>query len=231
MQIELSISGLSVMIAIPVNRDFPWQTNMALVQTVCALKDRNIPFDYQLVAGGSLIDKARSELAHKFLKSEMNRLFWIDSDIAWKPEAFLRVLALTSKMPIVGAAYCAKRGPNTEFMLSIDGNRLEANEWGCLQIGGMGLGFTCVAREVIEQLAEGAKRVRNDMGERVAMIFRTGVEGDAYVGEDMNFFRDAAKLGYDCNVDPQIELGHVGGNEYRGRLRDALTLTKAEYLG
>ena len=220
--VTLSLAGLSVMIAIPINRDLPWQTNMSIVQTVCEIKDRKIPFDYQLLVGGSIVQAVRSHLAHKFLKSKMNRLFFIDSDMSWAPEDFIRVLALSSVMPVVGAAYPAKKGPSTEFMINVIDPKAKANEWGCLPIGGMGLGFTCVAREVMEKIAAESPIVTNDDGEKMPMTFRCGVEGGRFIGEDMNFFGDCRRHGYTVNVDPKIEIGHVGGKEYRGKLIDAM---------
>ncbi len=55
------------------------------------------------------------------------------------------------------------------------------------------------------------------------MIFRTGIDADGeYRSEDMHFFKACRKLGYEVCIDPNIELGHVGGKEYRGKLMDAL---------
>jgi hypothetical protein len=222
MALELSFSGLSVMLAIPVNRDFPWQTENSVVKTVCELKDRGVPFTHQLLTGGSIIQAVRSNLAHTFLKSDCNRIFWLDSDMEWEPDAFMRILALSSKMPVVGASYALKKEPHLEFALNMQGDVVEANEWGCIQVAGMGLGFTCVAREVIEQLAAKAPLIRNDQGEMVPMIFHCGVEGEKFVGEDMNFFKDCQRLGYDVNIDPYITLGHVGGKSYKGKLMEAM---------
>lgn len=227
MPLELSLSGLSVMLAVPVNRDFPWQTHESIVKTICALKDRGVPFVHQLLTGGSIVQAVRSHLAHRFLKSEMNRLFWIDSDMAFGPEEFLRILALSSKMPVVGASYPVKRDPNIEFLVHLLGDTVEANEWGCIPVGGMGLGFTCVAREVAEQIAARSPIVTNDDGEKMPMTFRCGVENGRFVGEDMNFFADCRSLGYTVNADPNVTLGHVGGKVWRAKLMDAMDNQRA----
>ncbi len=220
---ELDIKGLEVFIACPCNRDFPWQTTKSLIETVQELMRRGIVHTIQFLAQGSQIDHDRSELAYQFLKTERNRLFWIDSDMAWEPESFIRLLALSTVHPIVGATYPAKRGPATEFHIEVENTTLEADETGCLEVWGLGLGFTCVHREVIERLAARANHFARD-GEFVPMIFRTGIDDEGkYRSEDMHFFRACRALGYKVKVDPTIELGHVGGKEYRGRLLDALT--------
>lgn len=223
---KLSVEGMGVFLAIPVNRDFPWQFENSMIATIGMLKDRGIPYVHQLLVGSSIIETARSNLAHLFLKTKMNRLFWIDSDMGWKADDFLRILALTSKMSVVGAAYPAKRGPNIEFLMNIEAETLDANEWGCMPIPGMGLGFTCVERTVIEQLTEPAPKIRDDKGEMIPQIFHAGVAGDKFVGEDMNFFADAARLGHPLWVDPMIELDHIGSKEYRGKLMDTLQQKK-----
>lgn len=220
-QADISIAGLKPFLGIPVNRDFPWQTNMAIVQTVMALKDRRSAFVYKQIVNGSIIQSVRSILAHEFLKTDCTHFFMIDSDMAWTEGEFLRVLALATKMPIVGASYPYKRFP-IAFPLRVDQTEFEANEWGCFAMGGIGLGFTCVQRCVIESLAASAPRVRNEEGEAVAMIFKVTVANGELVGEDMNFFADARANGYSLWVDPSVELGHVGSHEFRGKLIDAL---------
>ncbi len=224
----LDVAGLSVLIAIPVNRDFPWQTTQSLMQTVIALTKRGVTFDVQFLTNGSQIDHVRSSLSHQFMKSKHNRLFWIDSDMSWAPEAFLRILALSTKMPIVGASYPAKSGPGCQFLIDMEGQELEANPWGCFSILGMGIGFTCVAREVMEKITAASPVARskylNHSEEAIAWTFKCGLDDDnVFRSEDMHFFKKCRDLGYQVWVDPSVELGHVGGKEWRGRLIDALT--------
>ncbi|MES2155741.1 MAG: hypothetical protein V4510_11455, partial [bacterium] len=219
---DLDIKDLSIFLATPVNRDFPWQTARSLIETAEALTIRGVPHSFQFLAQGSQIDHDRSQLAHQFLQSKHNRIFWIDSDMSWDADSFLRVLALSTVHAVVGASYPAKKGPGLEFHIEVEKAELEADEYGCLKVWGLGLGFCCVAREVIEKLAEQSPRFTRD-GEVIPMIFRTGIDDEGtYRSEDMHFFRACRKLGYAVNVDPTVELGHIGGKEYRGRLIDAL---------
>lgn len=218
---KYSLCGVSVYIAIPVNRDLPYQTVLSLLETVDMLNKRSIDYDIQLVTGVSIIEKSRSSLAHRFLKGSMTRLFWIDSDMSWSAESFLQVLSKTVAMDVVGATYPAK-SPDLRFVLKADGGTLgskplKSNEHGCIPVRGMGLGFTCCRREVIERLAADAPKVTED-GEVVPMIFRSEVKDGSFYGEDMVFFGDCLKVGAGVWCDPAIELGHVGGHEYRGAL-------------
>lgn len=213
---NFDLSGVSVMIGIPTNRAFDWRTTKALIGTCLLFQANKISFDLKMVPGGSIVETSRSKVAHHFLRSPLNRLFMIDSDQTWQPEDAMRLLALSTKMECVGACYPAKSEP-LSFMIRAQ-KRIERNQWGCLEVEGMGLGFTVVQRKVIEQLAERAPKLEfHDIKNGpVAHLFRTGVHEGAFMGEDMVFFADVMALGYKVNLDPAIQVGHLGTKEYKG---------------
>ncbi len=219
---SFDMTGVSVMLAVPVNRDLPWQTAQSLIETTILLKDKGIPFDVQLVVGSSIIEVARSKVADAFLKSGHTRLMMLDSDQTWKAQSIVRMLAMSTKMKVVVGAYPAKRDPPTFLLSPIDGV-VQSNEWGCIPLKGLGLGFTIVTRDVIQALAEKApKLVFPDSPDPLAHIFRCDVVDGTFRGEDMAFFADVAALGHTVWLDPTINVGHVGGKEYRGAIMDAL---------
>lgn len=219
---EFDLSGVSVMIAIPVNRDLPWQTASSLVETVIELQRLGVAFQVQMVVGSSIVEVARSKVANVFLKSDMNRLLMIDSDQRWTPADAIRLLAMSTKMDVVLGAYPAKRDPPT-FLMSPEDGAVTSNEWGCIPIKGLGLGFTMVSRQVIEDLAELAPKLTfPESTEPVAHIFRCDVVDGAFRGEDMAFFADVRFLGYGVWLDPTLCIGHVGAKEYTGAIMDAL---------
>ncbi len=222
-KVVLSIEGLNPYCAMPCNRDMSWQTTMSLVEMTDALARRGMEFKFQMLTQGSQIDRDRSELAKLFLESDCDKLFWIDSDMRFSPDAFLRILALSTVMPIVGASYPAKKHGSTEFLVAMDKTELEANEYGCFEVHGYGLGFCCIQREVMEKCAEVSPTFL-DNGKPLKMIFRTGIdfEDGVYRSEDMHFFKLCRSLGYKVMLDPMIELGHIGCEEHRGKLIDAV---------
>lgn len=222
MNVEFSMKGVSVMIAIPVNRDLPWQTAQSLVETTILLQQKGIDFDVQFVVGSSIIEVARTKAAQVFLKSNKTRLFMIDSDQSWRAKDFIRLLALSTKMPVVVGAYPAKRDPIT-FLISPEEEDAQTNEYGCLPIKGIGLGFAVVRRDVIEDLAARAPRVVfPESPEPVAHIFRCDIVDGVFRGEDMAFFEDVRDLGHKVFMDPSIEVGHVGAKNYSGSIRNAM---------
>lgn len=224
---SLDIEGLSVMIAIPTHRDIHPRTVASLTQTQAALTERGVRFSIEIDHGGSVVHHGRTKMAHRFLKGDHNRLFWIDSDMDWEPKDFIRVLALSTVMDMVAGAYRAKQEPPL-FMVNLDkGQTLEANEWGCLPFKGLGLGFCCIQRDVIEAVAEVSPRKRfHNVEGSVRHVFSYDEDyiddDEPAQGEDMGFFAKAARLGYQLWVDPTLRLGHIGPHVFSGCLRDML---------
>lgn len=230
------MAGVSVMLAMPVHRDIPPDTVMSVVETVEELKNQGIPFTFHMQAGGSLVHHARALLVHAFLKEKYNRLFWLDSDIKWRPADFVRLLALSTQMEIVCGAYPVKQDPPL-FMLGLMNRVVESNKFGCIPVKGVGLGFTVMQRKILEQLSIAAPKLKYpEYNEPVARVFRCdqemydpshelsaqGFEGEVR-GEDMAFFADIRKLGYTINLDPSITLGHIGSKTYSGSIGYFLT--------
>lgn len=219
---KYDLTGISVFIAVPVGKDFaPISARFFLdIQRVCY--EKGIPFDLELHVG-STIFHARSKLAHSFLKTKHNRFFQIDSDMTGTADDFLRALALSTKLDCVAAIYTARCDP-PKFFLDVDDARapLYADEHGCVQVKGVGLGFTVVSREIIEKLAAKAPKIwfPTDPTDKVAKIFRFDEPNGEARGEDMAFFSDIRALGYTVNLDPNIVLGHVGEKEYRAAFLD-----------
>lgn len=221
--IALSPAGLSVMLAMPTHRDIPPPVVISLLGTMHLLSTSGIHCDIELQCGSSRITAARSKVAHSFLKGTNSRLFWVDSDIVWKPEDFLRLLLLSTKMTVVCGAYVSKREPPT-FMFDMGPTTdVQSNEFGCISINGLGLGFMVVDRTVMEQLAERSpKVVFPDIPEKAARIFREDVDRGMDRGEDMAFCADVRALGHPIWLDRTVVLGHVGQKTYTAAISDLI---------
>jgi hypothetical protein len=223
-EIQLDLSGLSVMLAMPAHRDLPWQTTISLLETYGLMVAKGIHFEVRIAANCSLVDLARNKLAHQFLEhSECNRLFCVDSDIVWQAEDFLRLVALSTRMPVVGGLYPVKQD-EPKFFIAIDNRGVEANDLGCIEVHGYGLGFTCLTREVMAKAAAASPKMTVLNEDRpLARIFRTGMRDGQFVGEDIQVFADLRALGIPVHLDPNISLGHVGPKVYRASAADYLT--------
>lgn len=213
------MNDLSVMIGMPTHRDIPAQTVGSLIQTVHRCNKLDIPLTVSMVLSGVVVN-GRNDTLDEFLKSDCNRLFWIDSDMVWTPEQFVRLLALSKLRPVVGASYTAKIDQPTFFVKMEDGPKRD--DLGLISVTGMGLGFTVITREVAEKLAANADVVEDEISSRkLANVFRWDTIDGKRRGEDMAFFHDIIEMGYDVMLDPDTHLGHVGTKEYRGKITDS----------
>jgi hypothetical protein len=222
--LTIDLAGIRVMVGIPAGRDLPVLTVKSLMGTQQLCRDRQVPFQLGMVAGSAVVQWARDEVVDLFLKSNATRLFWIDSDMVWEPEQFMRLLALSQYRDVICGSYPAKKDQPTFYVNFDEEAGLVQGEYGLLEINGIGLGFTVMHRRVVEQLVAKADTVRDDVaGRELAAVFRIGrtPEGRRQ-GEDMAFFADIKALGHKIWLDPTVDLGHVGSKTYTGSIRDAL---------
>jgi hypothetical protein len=221
---QVNLTGISILLAMPVFDNIPAGTVKCLLETQSACARHGIAIDIEMNVG-STVFHARSLAAHRFLKSEHNRMFMVDSDMVWTTDSFFRLLALSTKMDCVSATYTAKTEPAKFYVGLKNTSKVVTNQWGCMPIEGVGLGFTIVTRKLMEELAKKAPLLTFSVslpGEKVAKIFRFDEPDGEARGEDMAFFSDVKALGYQPYLDQSVDLGHIGTKEYRGRFADQL---------
>lgn len=217
-----------VAIAMPVGSgSIPWETAVSLISTVRALDREKIPFKIEAPVGSSIVQWARSAIVGSFLKTDFTHLFWIDSDIFWTPSDFFRLLGFGAVLDVVGATYPFKKEP-TGFLVNLAGEpgKAEVNGLGCVKINSMAIGFTLMKRAVVEKVAATKPMVEDRLnGVTYPDVFRVdrNVNGGPR-GEDVAFFDDIREAGFDCWLDPSIQLGHVGKKVYSGDPIEALGL-------
>lgn len=209
-KVDISLEGVSVIVGMPAHRPIPVPTVISINNTVAVCLTSGIPIDIVIPAGSSVVMTARNQIAHAFLKTTASHLFWIDSDMQWSVESFLRVLAMATVNDTARAIY-PRRQENIMFDMD-------------------GIGFTCVKRKVIQALADLAPMLFIGEAEPCKAIFRESfVETDRataagaeleYFAEDSTFFADVKQLGFTSWVDPKSYLGHVGEKVYRASLEE-----------
>ncbi len=227
MSVDISLDGLSVMLGIPSGRLPNWNVVASLTATLRQLDRIGIPCEMGIVECGYL-PKCRSEVLNHFFKSDFNRIFWIDDDMTWTPEQFLRILAQTQLYDIVGCTYPAKQEPITYFMDMEP--QYTFNQHGLVEVKGMGLGFTCCRREPLEKLAAIKPEVYDQIGKSTYReVFRTDIFEGSFRTEDMAFFADLRGMGYKIMLDPTVDLEHHGSKRYKANFLETLkTMTVQE---
>lgn len=208
----------------PYDNAVPMETVLSLFKTQQRCMELGIRLSICAWRCG-VVTVARDMVVHGFLQGAAEKLFWIDSDMVWEPEDFLRLVAMSTKVEVVGAAYKRKTQGDSWLLNAPYG--LTAGEHGLFPVLGMGLGFTIVDRVVIQKLADEAHKVL-DGGVEMASVFRVDSVDGRRRGEDMAFFADVSAARFTVWLDSSIKLGHMGDCNYSGRLADVLTSSAAQ---
>jgi hypothetical protein len=216
-----------IMIGMPVGSGtIPWATAVSLMSTVRTCDREEIPVRISAPTGSSVVTWARNAVVGEFLRSTCTHLFWIDSDIVWRPADFLRLVGFGAQHDLIGAAYMLKREPVACVVNFPDPEHYEVNALGNIRIRSLPIGFTICRREVIERIAATKESLHDDLsGVDYPDFFRLSrTPAGKPLGEDIAFYEDANAAGFKGWLDPSIKLGHVGTKEYTGDVIAALGL-------
>ncbi len=147
---------------------------------------------------GSLIYEARNKLAKQAIAMGADYTMWFDSDMIFKPDTMVRLLAHDA--PMVSGAYFRRSPPY--HLVAFDECDAETRKWSDLDLptetvkcGGVGFGCVLVKTEVLFE---------------VAARYKTWFEPVNGFGEDLSFCWRARQCGYDVLLDPTVQCGHVG---------------------
>ena len=162
------------------------------------------PCGYKLFTAAKVHHIARNTIIENFLKSNMQYLLFIDSDMIWEPDSLARLydLVQNKNVDIATGIYFGKGRPFFPIIRKLD---LKAGcyniytEWGNepFEVDGAGLGFMLIPRYVLEAM----KQPYTDW---------TGG-----FSEDLNFCLKAKKdHGFKIWADPLVKLGHVGSKVF-----------------
>jgi hypothetical protein len=215
-QFEVDPKKLRVDVGMPVHTGFvPFPTAAALVDTVRELTKKCLDVRHVCPVGCSIIEDARSGVVDMFLKGDGTHLFWIDSDMHWLPRDFMKLVALCTQVDVVGATYSQKLEPPRYMMRN---PRNTPNQFGLVEVDGLGLGFTVMRREVVEKVAATKPMITTNAGEFREVFALSRTENGHRLGEDMKFFEDIRAAGYTVWMDPAINIRHVGLKMYGGNV-------------
>lgn len=188
------------MIAVPCMDQMP----MLFCQSLALLqKPENCVLAMQ---AGSLIYTSRNSLATKAIQMDADYVFWMDSDMVFKPDTLIRMLKTLEENPdidILTGVYFRRVPPYTPTLfdkLQMNGTICEWSEFKALpsepfEVGGCGFGCVLMRTEVLLS-------VQSKHGNMFAPIGNNG--------EDLAFCMRARDCGYKIICDPSIVCGHVG---------------------
>ena len=213
------VSGRRLMVAIPAyDGKLNIKSAFALANLAVHTAQAGVTLQLNQISGCSLITKARNVLAADFLASDCTDLLFIDADVIFKAEDVMRLLALSGDKDITAGAYPRRSKDKkffTDLYLTEDG-KLEFAD-GMLRVQRIGTGFMLIRRHVLETLRDKHPEWRcyNNVLERDEhAIFDFQLKGGEYYGEDYTFCNRASEEGFTVHLDTDINLPHVGTEEF-----------------
>jgi hypothetical protein len=216
---QVKIDGMRIMVGMPLYGSPTTKTDLSLLKTQSWCMNRGIRFDFTTCSG--FVTFARDEILQDFLKSDADKLFWIDGDMTWKPEDFGKMVALSTLVDIVCAGYPLKQDGGKVYIVTAEEDEMTTGDYGLLEIHGTGLGFSIWSREVCQALSDSKPVVFDGIkGTEVPEVFCVKARNGMRRTEDINAFEDIRALGFKVWLDPTIELGHVGAKEWRGAVAE-----------
>lgn len=175
-----------------------------------------------MVGAGPYLDIERNRIMVTFLEDpicdQADVLLWYDSDIEFTPEHVHAVAeACTPDTPVVGGAY-KSQGVDGEFIVAYqdntgDGNMytaltpadLDADGPDIIPVTGLGTGFMCIHRSLIEKMPTVYPHPRAWFTETEVM---NGHGEPEWVGEDLMFCRRVIEMGHPVLLHRQVRLNH-----------------------
>ena len=165
-----------------------------------------IEFGVFLIPNIHFVDMARDIAVAKFLRSDAEFLFFIDSDLGWQADAIKRLVEYD--LPVVGGAYRIK------YDEELYPNYGEVQDEQLLRVSVLPGGFLCIRRDVLEHLWNSVPHYNTAHIGEVAAVFARELHDGVMVSEDAMFSRRAAPFG--LWLDPDIDFTHVGTKAYQG---------------
>lgn len=180
-----------------------------------------LDFDLFLIPGIHFVDTARDVAAAKFLSSDAEYLFFIDSDLGWDVSAVVRMVE--SGKDVIGGAYRIKHDRELYPTYSTDTGA----------VVGLPGGFLCIKRNVIQALSGIVPHYSFAVGNAfidVPAIFSRALIDGRMISEDMMFCRRAMSAGFTLTLDADIDIRHIGTKAWAGNYQKYLTQKVAECL-
>jgi hypothetical protein len=188
----------------------------SLVATTRVLNEYGISY-HLLNKSGSFIPSTREQVAsdsygHDWSTNEIaggkysyKKIFWIDSDIEWEPDDFMRIY--DSEMDVVSGVYMTH--PNGTVAVNLtdpEGRPTKVNKsdfllrWDPVEVGGVGFGFVAMKHGVFESMKRPWFKIREVYWEEIGFPVN--------MGEDYSWCEGAKEAGYKIWVDSLVKVKH-----------------------
>jgi len=169
------------------------------------------------------IDRSRNMIVFQFLKSDCDRLVFVDSDLEFNDDAILKIIE--HDRPLIAGAYRYKKDLE-EYTTTLDfsrENNCKEESTGLVYVKHAPTGLMNIERKVFEDMITHYDMKPDER--KIYSFFDTGMrfEGDNnWYGEDNYFCKRYSEMGGIIMVEPRITFTHIGTKEYTGNFHEFL---------
>lgn len=223
----------------------------SLMHTVRLLTAVGIDWQFMELSGDSYVHRARNTMCDAFLRDpEATDLFFVDSDMSWNPEAFVKMCILPDD--VVGAAYPVKNNwqewTSLPKLYPVEGkNTLQGRDLGdgtaLIEANVLAGGFLRIKRSVLERFQKHypdlwylEPTTRPDEPEhRFTSFFGAESIDHRFYGEDHCFAKRLREMGIRTFIYPNVDITHWGYKPFDGNydkfLKDQNFINESKLVG
>ena len=216
----------------------------SLMNLIGVLSNKGYKTSVSLMFNESLVTRARCNMTHEFLKSGADYLFWIDADIAFRPDDAIKMLE--ADVDVIGGIYPKKEinwqtvhqavtegkpvdqlkkhtGSFVVNLLTNDPAITVPVDQPC-EVSAIGTGFMLIKRRVFDELMPHTPKFVSDMnylsGEEIYGFYLDPIDPETkrLLSEDYYFCHQWRKIGGKIHAAPWCHLGHMGTYLFEGGL-------------
>jgi len=214
----------------------------SLINLIGILGNKGYKTSCAFMFNESLITRARCNMAHQFLQTDADYLFWIDSDIRFRAEDAVKMLE--ADVDVIGGIYPKKEinwqtvkkaalegkedlqkytGSFVVNLLNNDASLTVPVDQPC-EVSAIGTGFMLIKRDVFEKLKPHTEKYVSDMshlaGEEIYGFYLDPIDPESkrLLSEDYFFCHQWRKIGGKVHAAPWCNLGHMGTYLFEGGL-------------
>jgi len=191
------------------------------------------------LSGDSYVHRARNSMADLFLRDpDATDLFFIDSDMSWNPEAFVKMCMLPDD--VVGGTYPVKN--NWEAWTSLpklfEDNHLHGrvldDGTALIEANVLAGGFLRIKRSVLERYRQHYPDLKytesstdpDEPNHEYTQFFAAERIDGKFYGEDHWFSKRLRDMGIRMFIYPDVDMIHWGYKDFRGNYHQYLKREK-----
>ena len=223
------------------------QYTISLLNLIYYLNSNNIDFLIDFLGNESLITRARNKALGKFLQTDCTHLLFIDSDIEFKPEALMELLAFNKD--VTCCAYSKKgfnwnrlvyslsneinskeliesRGLDFNYNLFYDENNRIIKNGDFVKLNHGATGFMLIKREIIKKLIKKHKELEIlsdelSLNDNITYgLFCTMIKNKKYLSEDYSFCERVNNIGGEVWLNIKNNLNHIGKYSFNSDIKN-----------